>query len=108
MIARIWRGWTAADKAAAYRRHFQTSVQPHLEALAGFRGCHLLESIGKEETEIMTVTFWDSLDAIRAFAGEDISRAKVEDAAAAVLVRYNTIAEHYDVAVQAPPINPPS
>ncbi|HEX6957691.1 MAG TPA: antibiotic biosynthesis monooxygenase [Ferrovibrio sp.] len=104
MIARIWQGWTTPDKVAAYRRHFTTSVQPHLQTLDGFRGCYLLESIGQRETAITAVTFWESLDAIKAFAGEDICRANVEDAAAAVLVRYNTTVEHHEVAVQAMPV----
>lgn len=108
MIARIWRGWATGGNVAAYRRHFETTVRPHLAALPGFCGCLLLEGaavdgMGDGETEITAITLWRSLDDIRAFAGEDIAVARVEPVARAVLGRFGETAEHREVSVAAWP-----
>ena len=100
MIARIWRGWAVGANVAAYRRHFEQAVRPHLAALPGFCGCLLLEGASGDdvETEITAVTLWHSLDDIRAFAGTDIAVARVEPAARAVLARFSETVEHREVA----------
>ncbi|MFC3675872.1 antibiotic biosynthesis monooxygenase [Ferrovibrio xuzhouensis] len=97
MIARIWRGWATGGNVAAYRRHFEEIVQPHLAELPGFCGCLLLEGVAGAETEITAITLWRSLDDIRAFAGTDIAVARVEPAARAVLDRFSETAEHREV-----------
>lgn len=97
MIARFWRGWTSIDKAELYRRHFRHNVRPQIEALPGFAGAWLLEKTGNGEVEFLAVTRWQSLDAIKAFAGSDVSRAKVEPQARAALDRFETSATHYDI-----------
>jgi heme-degrading monooxygenase HmoA len=102
MIARIWRGWATGGNVAAYRRHFEQAVRPHLAALPGFCGCLLLEAMADDggaggETEITAITLWRSLDDIRAFAGTDIVVARVEPAARAVLDRFGETAEHREV-----------
>ena len=97
-IARFWRGWASAEKAELYRRHFRDNVRPQIEALPGFAGAWLLEKRQNGEVEFLAVTHWQSLDAIMAFAGADISQAKVEPQARAVLERYETTATHYDIA----------
>lgn len=97
MIARIWRGWATGGNVAAYRRHFEQAVRPHLAALPGFCGCLLLEGETEGETEITAITLWRSLDDIRAFAGADIAVARVEPAARAVLDRFGETTEHREV-----------
>lgn len=99
-IARIWRGWATPGNAPLYEHHFNASVRPHLKALAGFQGCQLLRRLlPNGEVELVTTTYWESLSNIHAFAGADISRAVVEPAAQAVLLRYQEDVEHYTVLV---------
>ena len=86
-----------AENAHLYRRHFRDNVRPHIEALPGFRGCCLLEKSNNGEVEFLAVTHWQSLESIEAFAGEDISAAKVEPQARAVLSRFETTATHYQI-----------
>ena len=97
MIARLWRGWATSQNALLYRQHFRDNVRPHIEALPGFRGCFLLEKRENGEVEFLAVTHWQSLDAIKAFAGDDVSVAKVEPQARAVLSRFETTATHYEI-----------
>jgi heme-degrading monooxygenase HmoA len=98
MIARFWRGWATLEQAELYRRHFRDTVRPHIEALPGFRGAWLLEKSENNEVEFLAVTHWQSLETIEAFAGKDISQAKVEPQARAVLSRFETTATHYEIA----------
>jgi heme-degrading monooxygenase HmoA len=98
MIARIWRGRALGANAEAYQRHVTQSVFPALPALAGHRGAWLLRRETAEGTEFLAVTLWDSLAAIRAFAGEDAERAVVEPAAREILADFDDFARHYEVA----------
>ena len=97
MIARFWRGWAKPEQAPLYRRHFRDNVRPEIEALPGFVGAWLLEKKDNGEVEFLAVTHWHSLEAIKAFAGDDISKAKVEPQARAVLARFETTATHYEI-----------
>ena len=94
MIARIWRG-VAADPAGAqaYLRHLDGNVLPALKSIAGYREVRVL----RRNQEFLVVTFWDSMEAIRRFAGEDPERAVVEPEARAVLKEYDDFVTHYEV-----------
>jgi len=98
VIARFWRGCAKAERAELYRRHFRDNVRPHIEALPDFVGAWLLEQRKDGEVEFLAVTHWQSLEAIKAFAGDDVSKAKVEPQARAVLERFETTATHYEIA----------
>ena len=102
MIARIWRGRARGANAAAYEQHVTQSVFPTLPALAGHRGAYLLRRETAEGTEFLAVTLWDSLAAIRAFAGEDAERAVVEPRAREVLADFDDVVRHYEVVHGAP------
>jgi heme-degrading monooxygenase HmoA len=111
MIARLWRGVAVAGNADAYHRHATTKVFPALRDIAGHRGAYLLKRTVGGRTEFLAVTFWDSLDAIRAFAGDDPEAAVVEPEARAVLAEFDDFARHYEVAgegVSAPPSPAPA
>ena len=75
MVARMWRGATTHADAAAYARYVADTGMVAYRATAGNRGAHLLQREVGDLTEIVTLSFWDSLDAIKGFAGEDIERA---------------------------------
>jgi heme-degrading monooxygenase HmoA len=98
MIARVWRGVAdTAVNADAYLRHLTTKVLPSLNTIAGHRGAHVLRREEGGRVEFVVMTFWDSMDAIRAFAGESPEHAVVEPEARAVLGEYDEFVRHYKV-----------
>lgn len=98
MIARTWRGRASTANAPAYTDHFIGNVAPELKRLSGNRGAWLLQRSTGTETEFLAITFWDSREAIAAFAGQDIARAHVEPQARAVLSSFDELADHYEIA----------
>jgi len=99
MICRLWRGWPTAEHADAYERIVRTSVIPEIEARAipGFRHIDLMKRDLGEEVEFQTLMWFDSLDAIKAFVGEDYEVSHVPEGARAVLERFDGRAAHYQV-----------
>jgi heme-degrading monooxygenase HmoA len=100
MIVRSWSARLDAANLPAYLGHLDRSVKPALAALPGFFGATILERRidgGGSSSEVVVQTRWESLDAIRAFAGEDIGSAVVEPAAAALFTDYDRRVLHYEV-----------
>jgi heme-degrading monooxygenase HmoA len=97
MIVRAWRGYATAAETQAYPKHLLESVRPKLDQLTGFRGLYLLRRRSLEETEFVVLTLWESMDAVRAFAGEQPELAVVEPEARAALVRFDDRVDHYEV-----------
>ena len=102
MIARIWRGWAPQATAADYQRHYESEVGEHLRAISGFRGARLLRRDDGPEVMFTSVTYFASMDAVRAFAGDDYERAIVEDAARRALSRWDDRVTHHDVVIDLP------
>ncbi|MEI7872301.1 MAG: antibiotic biosynthesis monooxygenase [Alphaproteobacteria bacterium] len=100
MIARLWRGRAKGANATAYSRHFTETVTPELKTLTGHQGAWLLRREVEGETEFLALTLWESLDAIRAFAGDAVETAIVEPQARAALSSFDSFARHYEVAVK--------
>jgi hypothetical protein len=97
MIARVWRGWTTPENADAYEKLLREVVYPGLQKISGYHGGYILRQDGKEETEFVTVNLFESLDAVRAFAGPDYDVPVFEPEARRLLSRVEPIARHYDV-----------
>ena len=93
----MWRGWTAPENAGAYERFLLDELFPAMHAIPGFRGADLLRRDDGGEVAFVTLTRFDSHDAIRAFAGDDITRAVVPPEAQALMVRYDERAVHYEI-----------
>jgi heme-degrading monooxygenase HmoA len=102
MIARIWHATATPAGAEAYQRHFTTAVLPELQGVAGHRGAYVLRRATGDHVDLQVVTLWESLEAIRGFAGEDIDTAVVEPDAQAALLTYGTSVTHHDVVIAAP------
>ena len=98
MIVRLWRGQAPASTASAYQQHAIQTVFPSLAQLDGHRGAWLLRREIEGQTEFIAMTLWDSIDSIRAFAGDDISTAIVEPEGRAALSSFDDFATHYEVA----------
>jgi heme-degrading monooxygenase HmoA len=98
----MWRGWATPEDADRYDVHYRSEVRSSLTRVPGFRGARLLRRTVGEETEFVSLTFFDGMDAVRAFAGEDYERAVVADAAREVLTRFDARVAHYEVPVEVP------
>jgi len=104
MICRQWRGWTTPENAAAYERILRGEVIPGIEGrrIAGFRHIDLMRREVGDEVEFQTLMWFDSLDSIRAFIGEDYAVSHVPAAARAVLKRFDDRAAHFEVLDRRP------
>jgi heme-degrading monooxygenase HmoA len=100
VIARIWHGWTSRENADAYVRFLREQMFPSMHRMPGFRGVELLRRDDGEEVAFVTVSRFESLDAVRTFAGDDYERAVIEPEAKALLSRHDERSEHYDVVVE--------
>jgi heme-degrading monooxygenase HmoA len=100
MVERVWSARTTRGGAAAYLEYFQRVVLPELAAVDGYRGVRLLQREASDAMEVVVVTSWESLTAIRGFAGDDISRAVVHDEAAALFTDYDRTVRHYEVVLE--------
>jgi heme-degrading monooxygenase HmoA len=101
VIARMWQGWTRSTEADRYDRHYRSEVLATLRGVPGFRGARLLRRTVGEETEFVSLTFFDGLDAIRSFAGPDYETAVVAEEARKVLIRFDERVRHYETASEA-------
>jgi antibiotic biosynthesis monooxygenase (ABM) superfamily enzyme len=99
MIGRLWHGWTTPENADAYAALLQSTVIPGIGSVAGFRGAYVMRRDAGDEVEFVTVTLFDSLDAVRAFAGEDYEMAVVPPEARRLLERLEERSTHFDVVV---------
>jgi heme-degrading monooxygenase HmoA len=100
VITRMWRGWTRAEEADRYDQHYRSEVLSDLRQVPGFRGARLLRRTVAGETEFVSLTFFDDLDAIRSFAGSDCETAVVAEEARKVLVRFDERVRHYETAFE--------
>jgi hypothetical protein len=98
-ICRQWRGWTTPDNAAAYESIVRGEVIPGIEArrIPGFRHIDLMRRDLGDEVEFQTLMWFDDLESIRAFVGEDYALSHVPPAAQALLARFDRRAVHYEV-----------
>jgi heme-degrading monooxygenase HmoA len=101
VITRMWRGWTRSDDADRYTQHYRSEVLTTLRQIPGFRGARLLRRTLGEETEFVSLTRFDDLDAIRSFAGPDHEAAVVAGEAREVLIRFDEQVCHYETVFEA-------
>ena len=101
MIVRMWHGRVPTSKAKAYREFTNSRAIPDYQSVPGNRSVHILERQEGEITHFITLTFWDSLDAIRGFAGEDVERAKYYPEDSDFLLEFEPKVVHYEVVGQS-------
>jgi heme-degrading monooxygenase HmoA len=97
MIARLWHGRVPTSKAAAYRKFLNGRAIPDYRSVPGNLSVHVLERQENDVTHFITLTFWDSLESIRAFAGDDLEKAKYYPEDADFLLEYEPRVVHYEV-----------
>jgi hypothetical protein len=99
MISRIWHGWTAPDKANLFEALLKEEifVATGNRQIPGYKGIHLFRRDLGGEVEFVTVMWFDSMDAVRAFAGKDYKVAVVPPTVRGLLSRFDALAQHYEV-----------
>ena len=99
MIARIWHGWTKPENADSYERLLKEEIFPGIAAkkVTGYRGIQLFRRPLENETEFITLMWFDSWDDVKQFAGEDYEKAYVPPKAREVLERFDARSQHYEI-----------
>jgi len=97
MICRIWHGRTPRSKADAYARFLASRAIPDYQSVPGNLSVQVLRRDDADATHFLTVTHWESEDAIRAFAGNDILKAKYYPEDADFLLEFEPYVQHYVV-----------
>jgi heme-degrading monooxygenase HmoA len=98
MIARIWRGPVPKAKKDAYVDYIERTGLADYARIPGNRGVYLLLKDEGDEVEFITLTFWEGWDAIKAFAGEDVVKARYYPEDKDFLTRFDETVEHFEVA----------
>jgi heme-degrading monooxygenase HmoA len=101
MIARIWKARATPQRVREYADYLKSTVVPELTAIHGYQGVTLLQRDQNGAVEVTVITWWESLEVIRAFAGEAIETAVVHDSAARMLIDFDRSIEHHQVAFDA-------
>lgn len=99
MIGRIWHGWTTPQNADTYEALLKEEIFTGIEnrQINGFQGVQLFRRDLDSEVEFVTIMWFDSLEAVREFAGEDYEQAVVPPKARAVLARFDARSQHYQI-----------
>jgi heme-degrading monooxygenase HmoA len=98
MIARSWSARVRRDDAPHYVAHARTAVFAHLSKIKGYRGALVLTEERAADVAVTVLTFWESMDAVEAFAGPDRGAAVVEPDAEAALIDFDHRVRHFEVA----------
>ena len=101
MIARTWRGWTKREDADAYVAYLMDTGMREYRETPGNRAAYILRRGEGERTEFVTLTFWDSMEAVEGFAGREVERAVFYPEDDRFLVDREVTASHFEV-VEAP------
>jgi heme-degrading monooxygenase HmoA len=96
MISRVWHGWTTRDNANAYETLLRSEVLPGIHRVRGFKGAKVLRRDLRDEVEFVTITLFDSLEAVKQFAGEDYEVAVILPEAQRLLSRFDARSAHYE------------
>ncbi len=98
-IARIWRGYTSVQNADKLERLFLDEAIPSIESNKpnGLKGLNLFRLDSETEVEFTTVMYFDSLESVKEFAGEDYQRAHIDPAVGPLLLRYDKVVKHHVV-----------
>jgi len=99
MIARIWHGWTSPSNADLYESLLKSEIFIGIQdrRISVYKGIQLLRRKVGDEVEFVTIMWFDLIDTVRAFAGEDFELAVVPPKARALLSRFDARSQHYEV-----------
>lgn len=98
MIARLWTGRTKAEDYDAYLAYLEESGVAELHATPGNRGVVVLRRLDGDEAEFGVLSFWDSLEDVKAFAGQDVAAAHYYPEDERFLLEFEPRVKHFEVA----------
>ncbi len=103
MVSRIWHGYTIQANANAYENLLKSEIFVGISKrnIRGYRGIQLLRRNLGDMVEFITIMWFDSLDAVREFAGEEYEKAVVPPPARAILAKFDDRSQHYEVEVDS-------
>jgi antibiotic biosynthesis monooxygenase (ABM) superfamily enzyme len=101
MVTRMWRGWTRAEDADAYEQFLLGKLFPSLRSIGGFVGADVLRHREGDEVSFVTLVRFESLDDVKAFAGESYETPVLEPEALALLSRHDDRAMHFETSTFA-------
>lgn len=96
-ILRVWKARSTVEKAREYAHHATTKVFPALGAIEGHRGAYLLRRAVDGAVELVVLTLWETMAAVRKFAGATPEKAVVEPAARAMLTSFDEVVAHFEI-----------
>ena len=97
MISRQWSALCRKENAKEYVEHLLSETFQKLKTIKGFRKASVLTREEKEGVQFLIITEWHSIEDIKAFAGEDVEQAVVPETVKQMMIRYDTIARHYEI-----------
>jgi len=97
MIARIWHGVTAAAKSDEYLDYLNETGVPDYRATEGNLGVYVLRRIEGERAHFLTLSYWESMEVIKGFAGSDPEKARYYPEDEEYLLDFEPTVEHYEV-----------
>jgi heme-degrading monooxygenase HmoA len=97
MMARVWHGIVSEEQADAYHAYLLRTGVPDLQATPGNRGVYVLRQVEGTRAHFVLMSLWDSLEAIRAFAGDEVERARYYPEDASYLHELEPTVTHYEV-----------
>lgn len=100
IIARLWHGMTTVENASQYEELLRSEILPGIHRVEGYRGAYLLRREVPEGAEFVTLTLFESMDAVRRFAGDDLEKAVVPEQARRLLARFDSRSVHYSVLLE--------
>ena len=101
MIARVWKGIALTEKANDYLKHLKHAVFPELAQINGYRKAYVLRRDLSDGVEFTVQTFWESMEAIRQFAGENVETAVVAPAAQVLFREFDLNVTHYEIVLHS-------
>jgi heme-degrading monooxygenase HmoA len=106
MIARIWRGVVRTEDAEEYAEYIRDTGFIEYAETPGNRGAHILRRDEEGRTEFITLSFWDSREAIQGFAGDDIEKSVLYPEDERYLIEREPTVKHYEVVDSVEPARP--
>ena len=98
MICRMWKGWTSINNADKYSDLFKEKIVERVtKGISGFKGVNLLRNKGDNEVEFTTVFWFDSIEAVIQFAGNNYSQAVIPEEVDKLMIRYENVVQHHEV-----------
>jgi len=97
MIGRLWHGWTTRANAEAYETLLVSEVLPGIHRVPGYQGAYLMRRAAPDGVEFVTLTLFDCMDAVRAFAGDDYEKAVIAPEGRRLLSRFDERSAHYEI-----------